>query len=195
MTSSRQGLSVLFSKKLNQEHGVGLRRKWTLSTSWEPIRGKAEVVAKKEELIWLSNGDQDKKPLTWEPHVLLIRIEIPMDPHTQTPCSASYCWWRREGAGTGQWTKTLLCLFWVQLRGWVDWQLLTFQCKIAPGKDKKSGWDHRSPELTTQHFLVSSLYLPPLHMCSSRFLSFPSSSFRSIAWWAGPVVQACNSSY
>lgn len=64
MTSSRQGLSVLFSKKLNQEHGGGLRRKGTLSTSWEPIRGKAEVVAKKEELIWLSNGDQDKKPLT-----------------------------------------------------------------------------------------------------------------------------------
>jgi hypothetical protein len=68
MTTSRQSLLVLPPppppEKLNQGCGGGLRRKGTLSTSWEPIRGKAEVVVKKEELIWLSNGEQDKKPLT-----------------------------------------------------------------------------------------------------------------------------------
>lgn len=70
---------------------VGFGGTGTLSTSWELITGKAEVVVKEKELIWLSNGEQDKKPPMCEPHVLLIRVEIPsMDPHTQTPCSGSY---------------------------------------------------------------------------------------------------------
>ena len=41
------------------------------------MRTKTVAKKKKGGLIWLSNSEQDKKLLVWEPDVLLIGAEVP----------------------------------------------------------------------------------------------------------------------
>lgn len=87
-----------FSQKPKWRACMGPEEKSTSLYQLWRIRVRVKVIAKKEELIWLSNSEPDKKPLIWEPDILLIRAEIPSpDPDPQTQHSASHSWWIGKG--------------------------------------------------------------------------------------------------